>query len=630
MGRSSFFLTLVHLCLALLLCTLQVGSAQAQPARNLITIQGMIDAALEGSTVNIPDGIYYETLVINKTITLVGESAKYTVLRPALSTDRVINVAAGKDLRLETLTVTGGHPLGAVGGGILMNDGNLTLVGCWIKDNSADYGGAIFQEGASKSVTDSGSLIFSNTATHHGGAIFARGSISLTNTTFSLNTAGWHGGAVHVDSGSTQVTSVIFQENHATSGNGGGLNVNNNLNISGATFIANTAGDSGGGLTQWNSAKTVVIQNTTFTSNTAKVKGGGAYVGSYFTLTSSTFTTNVVDSGDTRNSAGGGVYANDGVNASQVTFIQNTATCPPWNGGTGCTSSQGGGMAIHRLVAGGNSIVTQSLFEGNRSWNGSGLSSATGVQLFVASSRFQNNGLNCYHATYHANLCGYGSGIDASWLDGNTLTFENNYASNAGGAISAATLSLANSKFISNRADSSDGGGAIRAQVVNGVNLLFGQNIASNGAAVKIEATSPLTASTLKHITIANPARQTGTAIYVSSGGALNLQNSIVSSYATGANVAGTLTEDYNLYSDNNVDIGSSGTLISGGHSFTSTDARFFNRSASNYHLRWGSPAMGRGTNLGVTLDLDGQPRTTRIDIGAYQAQARFLPTIIK
>ena len=46
---------------------------------------------------------------------------------------------------------------------------------------------------------------------------------------------------------------------------------------------------------------------------------------------------------------------------------------------------------------------------------------------------------------------------------------------------------------------------------------------------------------------------------------------------------------------------------------------RCLTAAGGNYRLQSTSPAIGNGTNLGVTTDLDGKPRTTRWDIGAYQ-----------
>lgn len=81
------------------------------------TIQSLIDAAPENGTVNIPAGTYSETLTINKHLTLLGASMNTTILQPALAGQRVITVAAGKNLSLENLKITGGQAAGNSGGG---------------------------------------------------------------------------------------------------------------------------------------------------------------------------------------------------------------------------------------------------------------------------------------------------------------------------------------------------------------------------------------------------------------------------------------------------------------------------------------------------------------------------------
>lgn len=92
-----------------------------------VTIQSLIDAAPNGGTVNIVAGTYNESLIVNKTLTLTGVSSGTTIIQ-AVAGQRVIAVDNGHDLRLENLTVTGGHPSNAVGGGIFVMNGSLTLI----------------------------------------------------------------------------------------------------------------------------------------------------------------------------------------------------------------------------------------------------------------------------------------------------------------------------------------------------------------------------------------------------------------------------------------------------------------------------------------------------------------------
>ena len=137
----------------------------------------------------------------------------------------------------------------------------------------------------------------------------------------------------------------------------------------------------------------------------------------------------------------------------------------------------------------------------------------------------------------------------------------------------------------------------------------------------------------LKHITIARPAQASGPAIYVEAATTLTLNNSILTNYNPGIYLAGTLNEDYNLFYNNDGDIAVAVgyTYNPGGHSTGGLNPLLANPAGGDYHLRSNSPAIGTGTNLGVTIDLDGLPRLGRWDKGAYQFSRRvYLPVTRK
>jgi nitrous oxidase accessory protein NosD len=103
-----------------------LGMPDAVKAAPAATIQSMIDAAPDGGTVSIPSGTYTESLTVNKTLT--GVSSATTIIQ-AVSGQRVITVTAGHNLRLENVTVTGGHPTGSEsGGGVYAAGGNLQII----------------------------------------------------------------------------------------------------------------------------------------------------------------------------------------------------------------------------------------------------------------------------------------------------------------------------------------------------------------------------------------------------------------------------------------------------------------------------------------------------------------------
>ena len=81
----------------------------------------------------------------------------------------------------------------------------------------------------------------------------------------------------------------------------------------------------------------------------------------------------------------------------------------------------------------------------------------------------------------------------------------------------------------------------------------------------------------------------------------------------------GTAYENYNLFYVNGTNhVGSTG----GTNDVVSGDPRFVDPSGDDYHLGAGSAAIDVGVDVGVTSDLDGDPRPRGggFDIGAYEA----------
>ena len=614
--------------LVLALCASTFGRAMAGQVAGPATLQDLIDAAPDGSTINIGPGTFSETLTVNKNLNLIGASSSLTILQPAIATQRVINVTADHNLTLQNLRVTGGHPTTSgddAGGGIYLAGGNLNLNNVMVDHNQASYGGGVFQGGAAGTVTANNSMISDNTASTHGGGMYTAGNATLTNTTLANNSAGTHGGGLHVNSGTASLTGGAFNGNHALAGNGGGVSVNDGLTIVGTTFYRNVAAGmgpavgSGGAVSQWNADKTVSISGATFNANQAQLRGGAVFIqSSFLTLSATTFSENEVDSlGASYQTYGGGVYAGGGLDGNHLTFTSNSVKYI-----TGY-SSFGGGLYIQRPSTGVSSI-TSSTFDGNFAWYGSGIFSETNVQLSLINSVFMNNGSLTAGA-----FSGYGGGVHAHWVQGDQLYLQNNRVINSGAGIYASHIVLTNSRFINNTAGSSGGGGIFANEDFTGTNLVFGSNDSGSGAAIFVK-NGP---AVLKHITIGQPARRAGSGVYVASGGTLELKNSILSAYETAFRVLGTLTEDYNLFFNNGVDYDPTdgGIINHGTHDIALQDPLFTAPAAGDYHLLWHSPAIGLGTNLGVTSDLDGRPRVSRWDSGAYQYYARIhLPLVTK
>ena len=187
------------------------------------------------------------------------------------------------------LTMTGGslssNQAAAQGGALSMAAGASALFvpgssgGTSISSNSAaDYGGAISNNGGQLTLQGA-NVSFNQTLTGtlgvgFGGAIDDEGAMSVTGSTFSTN-QGRFGGAVFV----------------------GGRLFNASADIQHTLFIANIAGQLGGGLYTNIVTTTVTIEDSNFEGNTASFGGGLARVNAQLSLSHSSVTNNVAQNG---------------------------------------------------------------------------------------------------------------------------------------------------------------------------------------------------------------------------------------------------------------------------------------------------------------------------------------------
>ncbi len=179
------------------------------------------------------------------------------------------------------------------GGGIFLNNGNLTLTASEVTGNtiSNNSGGGISSIGTG-TITATNSLIQNNTAQVNGGGIYVPlGGLDITGSQVSHNTATVGSGGAIYDSGSTlTITTSTFDHNTAFV-NGGGIEVETTGTGQGASSItdstvadnANTQlisglGGIGGGIDFGNAAGsytgTTTLEDDTITGNSAYSAGG--------------------------------------------------------------------------------------------------------------------------------------------------------------------------------------------------------------------------------------------------------------------------------------------------------------------------------------------------------------------
>lgn len=203
--------------------------------------------ACDGTIIVVPELVISQDTVLDATgrnVTLSGNQ-----------TNRVLEVNPGVRLELNNITVAKG--LTDRGGGIF-NAGTLTLINSAVANNSATtsgwkQGGGIFNE-TGATLTVNHSTLSGNVAGYSGGGISNWGTVIITESTLSNNSA------------------------PLQYGYGGGIrNYGGPVTITDSTLSGNTASLYGGGIFSGEGG-TVLITNSTLSGNSATVSGGGIFL----------------------------------------------------------------------------------------------------------------------------------------------------------------------------------------------------------------------------------------------------------------------------------------------------------------------------------------------------------------
>jgi hypothetical protein len=234
---------------------------------------------------------------------------------------RIFAVSAGDTASISGMTLTLGTTVGAGASGSAINNlGNLTVTNATFSSNTAGWGGAIAN---SLSLTVTGCTFTENTATSAsatglgGGAIHSNtsGTASISNSTFTGNdeTGGsGGGGAVRNRGGTMNITNSTFSNNSAVE-DGGAVQNNSVMTITGCIISGNTttgAGAGGGGL---RNESQLTLVNTIVTGNSAPRHGGGIYhgadeAGDFLHVIDSTISNNTANTERNATGYGGGIY----------------------------------------------------------------------------------------------------------------------------------------------------------------------------------------------------------------------------------------------------------------------------------------------------------------------------------
>jgi predicted outer membrane repeat protein len=290
----------------------------------------VIDASLSGGTVTLTQG----EMIISNSITITGEvdsdgAADITIDGNAA---QIFTVQSGGALSLNALTVT---------------------------DGGRSYGGAInVDSGGVLDVT--ASTFTGNHAGSAGGAIRNEGTATITNSTFSGNTA-VNGGAISTQGTTTIVNSTMAGNTASGSsvfgGKGGGISATGftNLTVINSTITGNTTVDSastdgnGGGIYHNSVGGTVTLINTIVSGNTST---DGAKLGGPHAITDGGG--NVIDA-DPADIFGSNVLADNGGPVQTIALI-NGLTNPALDVGVAQSGLTAGvnGTAYTDIAGAGN------------------------------------------------------------------------------------------------------------------------------------------------------------------------------------------------------------------------------------------------------------------------------------
>jgi len=224
-------------------------------------------------TINMTAGVY----VITEDLTITGPGADQLTLSHG-GGSRVLRIEGGAN-DISGLTLTGGN----VGrGGGIRNDAaatttltDLAVTGNTATTNDKDAGGGIWNAG---DLTINDSTISGNETTGtegSGGGIHNSGTLEINRSTLSGNSSAYDGGAIYnVLGGDVTITDSTIASNYAGDDIGGIFNFGT-LTVSGSTISGNSAASIGGAIAT-GSGDTSIVRHSTIVDNTGGIFNTGS------------------------------------------------------------------------------------------------------------------------------------------------------------------------------------------------------------------------------------------------------------------------------------------------------------------------------------------------------------------
>ena len=254
------------------------------------TIQAAIDAALDGDTVIVADGIYAG--IGNKNISFLGKSITVKSANGALNCiidceleGRGFNFNSNEDngAVLSGFTIINGHTfssdIGFTGGGInIFNNSSPIITNCIVTGNQSDLSGAGIYIGGKSSPSISNCIISNNLSQTTGGGIYiGESAAKITGCTIIDNLAYHDGGGISCGHfARPEIVSCIIESNQIYFGYGGGLYAYFAVPTITDSIIRSNHAKLGGGFYFYSCPEPPTVSNCEIIENLA-YSGGGLY-----------------------------------------------------------------------------------------------------------------------------------------------------------------------------------------------------------------------------------------------------------------------------------------------------------------------------------------------------------------
>ncbi len=274
-------------------------------------------------------------------VIIFGAGAANTIIDGNM-TDRLLTIETQRQVSMLGVTLRNGKASSV--GGAIYNKGSLTLTDVTILTSSAGSGGGLYNVGIAYLTR----VAFNrNAASYGGGGVSNEGALTMGESSFDSNTADSGAGLANYpgdDTGSANLSHVTFNANKAVNSGGGILN-STQLTVADSTFNGNEAVVKGGGIINTVGSPLEIDRST--------IMGGRAQQGAGIHNSGGMTVLNTTISANASISFGGGIKNDGAMNVFNSTIAFNEADAADL-GSTGAGIDNTGTLNLSNSVVAGN------------------------------------------------------------------------------------------------------------------------------------------------------------------------------------------------------------------------------------------------------------------------------------